>query len=201
MIDICSLPISHKVICISLFKRRTPSLSVKMNASDIVKRKQNTTLYKAYYQPTVFQSTTFSTVNTVSSIIRYVSSGVPITSTSYTSCTQTVYLTLCEPTFTSYSSRYSIESGMAGCTGKGPKESKWKANRSTTIYSYSTIYSSLNTSTLAPSSIRIFSTIVNMAPTPLICPFVFQQGTSFASQCPSCSHVLGSPGSCCEQCS
>jgi hypothetical protein len=174
-----------------------------MNASDLVKKKQNTTLYKAYYQPTVFQSTTFSTVNTVSSIIRYVSSGVPITSTSYTSCTQTVYQTLCEPTFTSYASRYAIESGAAGCTGKGPKEMKWKANQPTTIYSYSTIYSSLDTpSTLAPSSIRVFSTIVNTGPSPLICPLVqLQQGTSFASQCPSCSHVLGSPGSCCEQCS
>jgi hypothetical protein len=174
-----------------------------MNASDIVKKKQNTVLYKAYYQPTVFQSTTFSTINTVSSIIRTVSSGVPITSTSYASCTQTVYQTLCEPTFTSYASRYSIETGAAGCMGRGPKELKWKANQSTTIYSYSTIYSSLVTpSTLAPSSIRIFSTIINTAPTPLICPLSqIQQGTSFASQCPSCSHVLGSPGSCCEQCS
>jgi hypothetical protein len=173
-----------------------------MNASDIVKRKQNATL-SHYYQPTVFQSTTFSTVNTVSSIIRVVSSGVPLLSTSYTSCTQTVYQAMCEPTFTSYASRYAVESGVAGCTGKVPKESKWKANQSTVIYSYNTIYSSLvNPSTLAPSTIRVFSTIVNTAPGPFICPLVqFQQGTSFSAQCPSCSHVLGSPGSCCEQCS
>lgn len=178
-------------------------LPIQMNASDIVKKKQNTVLYKAYYQPTVFQSTTFSTVNTVSSIIRYISSGVPITSTSYTSCTQTVYQTLCEPTFTSYASRYSIDEGTDGCIGRDKRQLKWKANQPTTIYSYSTIYSSLGTaSTLAPSSIRIFSTVVNTAPTPLICPLSqVQQGTSFASQCPSCSHVLGSPGACCEQCS
>lgn len=174
-----------------------------MNASDIVKKKQNTVLYKAYYQPTVFQSTTFSTLNTVSSIIQTVIDGVPITDTSYTSCTQTVYQTLCEPTFISYASRYSIESGAMGCTGRDKKQLKWKANQPTTIYSYSTIYSSLNgPSTLGPSSIRIFSTVVNMAPTPLICPLSqVQQGTSFASQCPSCSHILGSPGACCEQCS
>lgn len=184
-------------------KNTTLPLLLQMNASDIVKKKRDITLYKAYYQPTVFQSTTFSTVNTVSSIIRTVSSGVPILSTSYTSCTQTVYQTVCEPTFTSYASRYAVESGTAGCTGKVPKESKWKANRPTVIYSYSTIYSSLNNpSTLVPSTVRAFSTIVNTAPGPLICPLVqLQQGTSFSSQCPSCSHVLGSPGACCEQCS
>lgn len=174
-----------------------------MNASDIVKKKRETTLYRAYYHPTVFQSTTISTVSLVSSIVSTISSGVPITNSSYTSCTQTVYQTLCEPTFLTYQSRYAVESGAKECMGKGPKEFKWKANQPTTIYSYSTIYSTIVApSTLAPSTIRVASTIVLTAPSPLICPLVqLQQGTSFASQCPSCSHVLGAPGSCCEQCS
>lgn len=173
-----------------------------MNASDLIKAQQNKTLFKAYYQPTVFQSTTFSTVTTLSSIIRLVSSGVPITSTSYVSCTQTAYETMCEPTFMSYASRYSIGNGASTCMGRRPKETTWKANQSTTVYSYRTIYSTLVApSTLAPSTIRVASTVVLTAPTPKICPLTqVQQGTSFASQCPSCSHVLGSPGACCEQC-
>jgi len=173
-----------------------------MNASDLVKAKQNQTLYKAYYQPTVFQSTTFSTLTTVSSIIRVVSSGVPLTSTSYASCSQTVYQNTCEPTFTTYASRYSIADGASTCMGRRPKETQWKANQPTTLYSYSTIYSTLIApSTFAPSTVRVTSTVVLAAPAPKICPLnQVQQGTSFASQCPSCSHVMGSPGACCEQC-
>lgn len=173
-----------------------------MNASDLVKVKENKTLYRAYYQPTVFQSTTFSTLTTVSSIIRAVSSGVPLTSTSYASCNQTVYLNTCEPTFMSYASRYAIGNGASTCMGRKPKETQWKANQPTTVYSYSTIYSTLvSPSTFAPSTVRVASTVVLTAPAPLICPLnQVQQGTSFASQCPSCFHVLGSPGACCEQC-
>lgn len=173
-----------------------------MNASDIVKAQQNKTLFKAYYQPTVFQSTTFSTLTTVSSIIRAVSSGIPLTSTSYASCTQTIYNTTCEPTFMTYASRYAIGNGASTCMGRVPKETKWKANQSTTLYSYSTVYSTLVApSTFAPSTIRVASTVVLAAPAPRVCPLTqVQQGTSFAAQCPSCSHVMGSPGACCEQC-
>ena len=174
-----------------------------MNASDIVKQKQNKVLYKAYYRPTVFQSTIFSTINTVSSIINYVSSGVPLTSTSYTSCLNTIYNYMCEPTFQSYETRHSVGSGVKSCTGKKGSELQWKKTNQITIYSYSTLYSSLITaSTIAPSTIRISSTSVQSAPLPLICPITqIQQGTSFAMSCPSCSHVIGSPGSCCDQCS
>lgn len=173
-----------------------------MNASDVIQRKQNTTLYKAYYQPNVFQSSVISTIRPISSIIRMVSSGVPLTSSSYASCTQTVYQHVCEPTFVTYQTRNAIGQGTATCTGRTPKETRWIANQSTLVYSYSTVYSSLvNPSTLAPSTILIRSTAVLTGPSPLICPLVqVQQGTSFAAQCPSCSHVLGSPGACCEQC-
>lgn len=174
-----------------------------MNASDIVKQKQNKVLYKAYYRPTVFQSTVFSTINTVSSIINYVSSGVPLLSSSYTSCLTTVYQYMHEPTFLSYETRHAISNGTNSCTGKKGSEMKWKKTNQNTIYAYSTLYSSLVTaSTLAPSSIRVSSTIVQGGPLPFICPITqLQQGTSFAMSCPSCSHVLGAPGSCCEQCS
>jgi hypothetical protein len=50
--------------------------------------------------------------------------------------------------------------------------------------------------------VRVSSTLVPAGPMPFICPITqLQQGTSFAMSCPSCSHVLGSPGACCEQCS
>ena len=174
-----------------------------MNASDIVKQKQNKVLYKAYYNPTVFESTVFSTINTVSSIVNYVSSGVPLLSTSYTSCINTVYNYMCEPTFQSYESRYAVGSGANACTGKNASELKWKKTSQIPIYAYSTVYSSLVTpSTLAPSTIRVSSTLVQGGPMPLICAITqVQQGTSFAMSCPSCSHVLGSPGACCDQCS
>ncbi len=182
------------------FKRR--SIPYNMNASDIIQRKQNTTLYKAYYQPTVFQSSVISTIRPISSIIRTISSGVPLTSSSYASCTQTVYQQVCEPTFVTYQTRNAIGAGTATCTGRTPKETRWVANQSTVVYAYSTIYSSLvNPSTLAASTIRVSSTVIQTGPTPVICPLLqLQQGTSFASQCPSCAHVLGTPGACCEQC-
>jgi hypothetical protein len=174
-----------------------------MNASDIVKQKQNKVLYKAYYRPTVFQSTVFSTVNTVSSIINYVSSGVPLTSTSYTSCLNTVYNYMCEPTFQSYETRQAVGAGANDCMGKNPSKMQWKKTSLIPIYAYSTLYSSLVTpSTIAPSTVRVSSTLIPAGPMPFICPITqLQQGTSFAMSCPSCSHVLGSPGACCEQCS
>lgn len=173
-----------------------------MNASDIVKRKQNIALYKAYYHPTVFQSTTFSTLNTVCSIINYVSSGVPLLSSSYTSCIKTSYDYLCEPTFMTYESRHAIHSGWKNCTGRDKNELQWKPTQRKEIYAFSTLYSSLVTaSTIAPSSIRVASTVIMTTPTPMIYSLNSQlQGTSFSSQCPSCNHVLGAPGACCDQC-
>jgi hypothetical protein len=155
-----------------------------MNASDIVTRKQQTTLYKAYYQPTVFQSTSFSTLQTISSIIRMVSSGIPLTSTSYASTIYTVPLQTCEPTFMTYQTRHDIH--QASCPPSRPcalfhPDYTPKATVSTTLYSYSTIYSTLVApSTLYPSTIRIQSTTVLAAPPPHPCPpsIQYQQGPS-----------------------
>lgn len=203
---IVSLSIHDRLFVFLIQKKKHHILipsHVIMNASDIVTKKQNITLYKAYYQPTVFKSTTISTINTVCSIVNYVSSGVPFTSTSYTSCTKTSYDYVCEPTFMTYASRHAIHSGWKNCTGRDKGELQWKATQQTPVYAFSTVYSSLVTpSTLAPSTIRVVSTTVLTAPSPTICSLHTQpQGTSFAAQCPSCSHVLGAPGSCCDQCS
>ena len=59
-----------------------------MNASDIIKAKQNQTLYKSYYQPTVFQSTIYSTLTIGSSILN--KTGPSISSINYYSCNNIV---------------------------------------------------------------------------------------------------------------
>jgi hypothetical protein len=176
-----------------------------MNASDIVKAKQSQVLYKAYHRPTVFESTTFSTITPISSFINFVSSGVPLLSTSYASCLTTAYPYVCEPTFVSYESRNQVQSGAYSCAGKVPSRLQWKAIHPTTIYSYSTIYSSLtNPSTIMASTVRVTSTTMLTGTGPIICPLIqFQQGTNFAHTCPTCSNGWGGNGgrACCEQCS
>lgn len=149
-----------------------------MNASDIVKTKQNNTLHCAYYNPTVLQSTTYSTVNVLSSIINYVSSGVVFASTSYASSSQTVNTTVCNPTFMSYEMQQNVLSG-----NNPVSELQWKSNASTLTYGYSSIYSSFNTpANILPSSIRVSSTLVATGPGPVICPLVdFYQGTNFVN--------------------
>lgn len=143
-----------------------------MNASDIVKSKQNKTLHCAYYKPTVFQSTTYSTLNVVSSIINYVSSGYVFSSTSYTSSMHTVNNTVCNPTFMSYEMQQQVLSG------KPVSQLQWKLNTSTLAYAYSTTYSSFNNpANILPSTIRVTSTLVASGPGPVVCPVVtFHQG-------------------------
>ena len=145
-----------------------------MNASDIVKTKQNNTLHCAYYNPTVLQSTTYTTVNTLSSIIKNISSGVIFASTSYTSTSYTVNTSVCNPTFMSYEMQQNvITKPVAGL--------QWKSNTSTLTYGYSSIYSSFNTpANILPSTVRVSSTLVATGPGPIICPLVtYYQGTNF----------------------
>ncbi len=174
-----------------------------MNASDIIKAKQNQTLYKAYYNPTVFQSSIFSTINTVSSIINYVSDSIIFTSSSYTSCINTVYTYQCNPTFVSYEMANNINNGKYICGGKVPSELQWKNTNSTVIYAYSTILSSFSTpSTIIPSTIRVSSTIISTGPSPIICPLIdFYQGTNFSNSCDVCNNFFADSGSCCHNCS
>lgn len=171
-----------------------------MNASDILKVKQQQLLYQTYYKPQVFQSTTCSTVNTVSSILRYVSAGVNITSTSYTSCLNTVPSYSAPPTFISYEMAQKIQQGEYGCVKRNEVETDWKRTNSTFAYAQTTLLSTFTPSgPLLPSSVRISSTIVSTGPAPIICPLIqLQQGTAFSSHVVSCAIPASQSGSCCK---
>jgi hypothetical protein len=169
-----------------------------MNASDIVKAKQNRTLYQAYYRPDILGSGqfTFSTVNLC-----------PVSSSagtiSYTSSVTRYYTYKCDEPAISYELANSINSGKYLCgypscstisiwnTGQtiptGVCDCKisnlaWKNTTNTLLYSYSTAtYSSIST----------FSTSVLTGPGPVICPAVsFYQGTNFDSKCNTCNNTL-----------
>jgi hypothetical protein len=153
-----------------------------MNASDIVKAKQSKALYNAYYNPTVFQSTTFSTINTVSSILRYVSSSVEFTSTSYTSTIQTINTYVCNPTFVSYEMANAIRDGSL----KPDSNLQWKNDVSTVQYAYKTNYStfSFNPTVPLPSTFRVTSSFITASDGPVVQSLIdFQQGTNFSNNC------------------
>jgi len=173
-----------------------------MNASDIVKAKQAQTLYKAYYKPTVFQSTVYNNITTVSSILDYVSSSQEITSDSYASCTTTVYNYSADPLFISYEMATQVKDGKYSCEGKVPSKMAWKNINSTIIYAYSTIYSTFSTPNIPiPSSMYITSTTVMTGVTPVIVPLAsFYQRTNFDNSCNVCNNILGGPGACCHNC-
>jgi len=76
-----------------------------MNASDIVLSKQNGILFKAYYKPTVYQSTTYSTVCSVLD-----ASGVVVLST----CVNTVNTYVSNP-FLSYQLAANVNQGKYVC--------------------------------------------------------------------------------------
>ena len=162
-----------------------------MNASDIVKAKQCGALYKAYYNPTVFQSTVISTISLISS------SGAGGSVSTSSSCINTVYTYTCSQPLISYELGANIECGKFVCGGKVPSVTTWKANRAMgaiTTYGTSTLTSSFNTSTLSSSN-NLF------AVRPLICPDpVFVQGTNFQSKCDVCNNFGAGVNACCHSC-
>lgn len=168
-----------------------------MNASDIVKAKQAQTLYKAYYKPTVYQSTVNSTIRIISSIIDYVQDSQEFTLDSYASCTTTVYNYSADPLFMSYEMAIQVKDGKYSCEGKVPSKMAWKNTNSTIVYAYSTIYSTFSTPSVpVPSSMYVTSTVVMTGVTPVIVPLAsFYQGTNADH---SCNHLFG--GKCCENC-
>lgn len=146
----------------------------RMNASDIVKNRQNKVLYNAYYRPTVFQSTVISTLSPISSY----TGGI----TSYGSSVITAYNYLCQPTFLSYELLNEVKNGKEECTGACASQLKWSNLTSTTKYMYATNYSTLST----PLSINVTSTIVQGSTGPVICPLInFYQGTNADSSYPT----------------
>ena len=115
-----------------------------MNASDIVKAKQNRTLYKAYYRPIVFQSTCFNNVYRGSTIteVELDSSGNPqilAEYENYGSCITCVNEYVCNPIITSYQFANSLLDGSYLCGKKKRAELEWKKTNSTLIYLYSTV--------------------------------------------------------------
>jgi hypothetical protein len=146
----------------------------RMNASDIVKNRQNKVLYNAYYQPTVFQSTVVSTVSLISSH----TTGPK----SYRSTVNTAYNYLCQPTFLSYELLNEVKNGKVECTGTCTSQLTWTNLTSTTQYMYATNYSTLST----PLQISVTSTNVQGSKGPVICPLInFYQGTNADSSYPT----------------
>jgi hypothetical protein len=140
-----------------------------MNASDIIKAKQNGTLYKAYYTPTVLASTTYTNYYPVSSLST--NSGTFVSS--FTSSISTVYTYTCNNPVISYNLVNDVNNGAYICGGKKPSVLTWKANQTTPtepIYAFQTY----STSTSAASTILSLN---NYAERPLICPDpIYTQG-------------------------
>ena len=146
----------------------------RMNASDIVKNRQNKVLYNAYYQPTVFQSTVVSTLSPISSCTGGYAS--------YESTVNTVYNYSCQPTFLSYELLNEVKNGKEVCTGTCASQLTWTNLTSTTQYMYATNYSTLST----PLQISVTSTSVQGSKGPVICPLInFYQGTNADSSYPT----------------
>jgi hypothetical protein len=146
----------------------------RMNASDIVKNRQNKVLYNAYYQPTVFQSTVVSTLSPISSYTGGYAS--------YESTVNTVYNYSCQPTFLSYELLNEVKNGKEVCTGTCASQLTWTNLTSTTQYMYATNYSTLST----PLQISVTSTSVQGSKGPVICPLInFYQGTNADSSYPT----------------
>ena len=158
-----------------------------MNASDIVKAKQCGALYKAYYHPTVFQSTVVSTFYPVSSV----STGVGVYTSSFSaSCIQTKYTYSCEAPFISYQLANNVACGAYVCGGKAPSFETWTATSTMgTTPSYAA-----NNSTLS-------SSVNRYAVRPEVCTDpIFIQGTNFQNQCDTCNNFGAGVNACCHNC-
>lgn len=185
-----------------------------MNASDIIKAKQCATLYKAYYQPTVFYTSsntlvvsTFYTGTIFPSSTVTISTICPLSTvstpsgfvSSFTPCINTVNLYTCDKPVISYELANSIQCGKYVCGGKTPSVTTWKANPAmgaiSTFATSTLTTSSIATSALAPPSINLY------AVRPLICPDpVFVQGTNFQSKCDVCNNDGAGINACCHAC-
>ena len=164
-----------------------------MNASDIIKAKQNKVLYNAYYTPMISSSTIYSTLSVYSTTLN--GSLQPVIS--YTSCTTTAYNTRmgCTPNVTSYETLNQIKGGAYDCGALTVSQMQIGGIPNTAIYAYSTIISTMTTQGLnVPSSFMVTSTTVTAPPTPLITPFViYRQGCAVCDSrnfCQNCATGL-----------
>jgi hypothetical protein len=159
-----------------------------MNASDIVKAKQNKALYNAYYKPTVFQSTVYSTISIYSSVTSPITL-LPVNS--YVSCVAKAYTYVDNPTFTSYESMNAIKEGAIDCGAIPSSVVSFKNTEQRLIYSFSTIYSTIaGPIAPVPGSFYITSTTVSAPPSlPMVQSLLnYHQGTSCSAlnPCPQC---------------
>jgi hypothetical protein len=170
-----------------------------MNASDIVKAKQNRTLFQAYYHPAITPSTTTTTI-VVSTFI----SSVSMTTMQSNVCSTVIYNNLCMPSFISYQLANDVNQGKYLCntytlaqqvgvntiltTSTAQTQCKisnleWE----TTLSSVTTAYNTVGLSTYSTSSATSLQSPVSTFILPVICPLVeFYQGTNFASKCSAC---------------
>ena len=179
-----------------------------MNASDIIKSKQNRVLYQDYYRPTIFpglQNTDSTLITT--SVVLYPVSTVSTSATapdyisSFVSCTTTNYLYKCQPSVISYALLNNINQGKYECGypycssivewnthaayTSGTCNCKisfltWKNTTTQNVFQYNpTSY----------SSVTITSTLIPSGPSPIVFPLVnYYQGTSFDNKCSNCSN-------------
>jgi hypothetical protein len=168
-----------------------------MNASDIIKSRQNQVLYQAYTRPTIFSTLITSTINICP--ISTISTGGLIVS-SFNSSITTQYGYKCEKPLISYELLNNINNGkylvgfpccstisewntgqtypVGNCNCK-VSFLTWKNTNPTILYTYSTI----NYSTIVT-----FSTNILTGESPIICPSIsFIQGTSFQNNCNECN--------------
>jgi len=144
-----------------------------MNASDIVKAKQNKVLYNAYYKPTVYSSTVYSTLQVYSSIGSVIDNTDLSVSESYSSTINTVYKYVNNPTVLSYESLNQIKSGANACGATSDSHLQLDRIPSTMMYTYSTVYSTFTAQNLIlPSSVMIMSTLIPLTPVPVVQPFI-----------------------------
>ena len=163
-----------------------------MNASDIIKNRQNRVLYQAYTRTTIFSTSITSTINYCP--ISTISTGGTFT-TSFVSTTNMQYGYTYEKPAISYEVLNDINEGKYLCgypycssisiwnTGQtfpvGDCDCKislltWKNTNSTNIYNYSTT---------TYSSVTVTSTNILTGPTPFICLTDYYQGTNFDNKC------------------
>jgi hypothetical protein len=181
-----------------------------MNASDIIKAKQNRVLYQAYYRPTIFSTLITSTINYCP--VSTINSGGNIIS-SVVSCITQQYGSKCEKPIISYQLLNDINNGRYECgypycssitewnTGQtfpiGDCNCKvsfltWKNTNPTSLFTYSTV---------TYSSIVSTQYTINTGPSPNICPFSeVIQGTNFQNKCSNCNVFIYGNNSCCGNC-
>lgn len=170
-----------------------------MNASDIIKMKQNKVLFESYYRPTIYPGTSNTGVNTLikSTINIQPFSSIAFNPPSFTSTVTTNYLYTCTKPVISYQLANDINSGKYECEypycssiSIAPNvtipigtcdckisELSWKKNTPTQIFSYSTILSTNQSLSTFVSSVSITSTMTLTGPEPIICPSIeFYQG-------------------------